>query len=300
MGFARLARLRRNATPLTMYAGDVRISPTVSSPATVFSTILVPANFASWSLPEREAALAHERAHIENKDFHVQALAQLHRHLFWFNPLAWWLPRRLALLSEHLSDDAALAASSNAPAAYAELLIACARKSLHGEQAVAMAGTSTLASRIDRILDGKRCSVRVNRWAFVGMAAALIPLAASAATFKAQSEQEALLPRTGSALGQQLPVTRATSGNVVLPHTAIRRGRYHSPSIRRCRVNSGKQAPSCSSCMYWRTAAWQTQPSICRAAIRASTTQPCMSHSVGSSARAPSTASRSACGVDLR
>lgn len=202
-----------------MYAGDVRISPTVSSPATVFSTILVPANFASWSLPEREAALAHERAHIENKDFHVQALAQLHRHLFWFNPLAWWLPRRLALLSEHLSDDAALAASSNAPAAYAELLIACARKSLHGEQAVAMAGTSTLASRIDRILDGKRCSVRVNRWAFVGMAAALIPLAASAATFKAQSEQEALLPRTGSALGQQLPVTRATSGNVVLPHS---------------------------------------------------------------------------------
>jgi hypothetical protein len=54
-------------------------------------------------------------------------LARFHTCLFWFNPLAWWLQRRLATLAEVTSDDAAATTLAD-PATYAEILLELARE----------------------------------------------------------------------------------------------------------------------------------------------------------------------------
>lgn len=154
LGILRWWRVRRAALPVSspLCAGfDVRVTPTVNSPATVFSTILVPIDFDSWAPEVQRAVIAHEGAHVENRDFYVQCAAHLHRCIFWFSPLSWWLAGRLSLLSEHISDDAAIAVTE-VRAEYAEVLLGFAQRMTHGDHLLPMAGNRTFASRIERIL----------------------------------------------------------------------------------------------------------------------------------------------------
>ena len=44
--------------------------------------------------------LAHEVSHVERHDALTQRLALIHRAIFWFSPLAWWLERKLAAVAE--------------------------------------------------------------------------------------------------------------------------------------------------------------------------------------------------------
>jgi TonB family protein len=160
LGILRWWRVRSAAVAvsLPLCAGsDVRVTSAVDSPATVFSTILVPLDFAGWSTHLQRAVLAHEKTHVANGDFYVQWAAQLHRCIFWFNPLAWWLAKRLAVLSEHISDDAAVEVTQER-AEYAEMLLGFAKKITRGDHLLQMAGSGTLASRIERILSGQRAS----------------------------------------------------------------------------------------------------------------------------------------------
>jgi TonB family protein len=221
IGIARLWRLRSAATSMQeprFSAFDLRMSSAVSSPATVFSTILVPSDFSSWSDAELQAVVAHEQTHVVNKDFYVQSLAQLHRNVFWFNPLAWWLPRRLSLLSEHISDDAAVAQMSERTA-YAELLLTFARKSFVGEHAVAMARSATLATRVERILDTDARPALANRWTKIVIATLLSPVVVMAATI--QSEDTA---KQDPAATQSQPFAKRTNSTtadskIVLPRS---------------------------------------------------------------------------------
>ena len=57
-----------------------------------------------WDLAKRRAVLAHEGAHVANRDFYVLLLASLNRAVFWFSPFAWWQLARLAELAEIISD----------------------------------------------------------------------------------------------------------------------------------------------------------------------------------------------------
>ena len=41
-------------------------------------------------MAKRRAVLAHEGAHVANRDFYVLLLASLNRAVFWFSPFAWW------------------------------------------------------------------------------------------------------------------------------------------------------------------------------------------------------------------
>jgi beta-lactamase regulating signal transducer with metallopeptidase domain len=100
-------RLARAARPLRedwTACWDVRVSREISGPVTVGSTILVPSDYADWDSTKRQAVLAHEGAHIANRDFHVLLLASLNRAMFWFSPFAWWQLNRLAELAEIISD----------------------------------------------------------------------------------------------------------------------------------------------------------------------------------------------------
>ncbi|MGA7998225.1 MAG: M56 family metallopeptidase, partial [Bradyrhizobium sp.] len=104
-------RLVRAAKPISesWTAGwRVRVSNIIAGPVTFGSTILLPPQCIDWDGPKRRAVLAHEGAHVANRDFYVLLLASLNRAVFWFSPFAWWHLVRLAELAEIISDARAL------------------------------------------------------------------------------------------------------------------------------------------------------------------------------------------------
>lgn len=72
------------------------------------SMILLPASWREWDDAKLDAVVAHEVSHVARRDALMQRLSLLHRALFWFSPLAWWLDWHLTDLAEQASDEAAL------------------------------------------------------------------------------------------------------------------------------------------------------------------------------------------------
>jgi hypothetical protein len=159
----------------------LRSSFDVSSPVTIGSGILLPSDFVEWDAEKLRIVLAHERSHVRQGDFYLQTLASLYAVLFWFSPLGWWLRRKLSDLSETISDRAGLSEAASR-SSYAQVLIefaALPRPTLIG---VAMARTSNLSHRIDRLLNdsGFRQAFAGSRRAL--LAVLLVPAALFATT----------------------------------------------------------------------------------------------------------------------
>jgi len=119
-------------------------------------TILLSAGWRDWDADELAAVLAHEVSHVVRRDVLAQRLALIHRAIFWFSPLSWWLERRLADLAEQASDEAALAAGVDRTR-YAEALLGFFAELEAGPQrvwwqGVSMAKTGQAEKRVDRIL----------------------------------------------------------------------------------------------------------------------------------------------------
>jgi beta-lactamase regulating signal transducer with metallopeptidase domain len=129
----------------------IRASAALKGPASLARTILLPADFSTWSAAKREAVLAHEAAHIARRDFFVQLAASVHCTLFWFSPFAWWLQSKLAEIAESASDEAAVQ-RLNDPFMYAEILVDVARRAAGAPLLVAMAKGPLIQQRIERIL----------------------------------------------------------------------------------------------------------------------------------------------------
>jgi hypothetical protein len=156
VGFA--LRLRNGAERVTFPFDpelDVRTSSHIATPVTIGSSVLLPRGYTSWDAATLRIVLSHERAHVRQGDFYVQALAQLHCAFFWFNPFSWWLQRQLSDLGEALSDCAAVAYAESRES-YAETLLAFATRSRWPLTGVAMAGASNLTPRIERLLSDRR------------------------------------------------------------------------------------------------------------------------------------------------
>ena len=115
LGCLHLHRLTRSASPHAHAAlADVPVPLTWGA---VRPTILLPRHATTWTGPELEATLAHERAHIARRDWLVQAAATAICAVFWFHPLA-WIARRSLLHEAELAADA-VALRTTRPAAYA-------------------------------------------------------------------------------------------------------------------------------------------------------------------------------------
>ncbi len=158
--------------------------------------VLLPSGWENWSETELRAVFAHELSHIARCDVLTQALAKIHRAIFWFSPLGWWLDRTIVELAEQASDDAALRAGADRTG-YAEVLLHFLRALKAGErrvrwEAVSMAQGTRSGRRLERILSGARLSARVGRKALATVAIALVPLvcltAAVEPTFSAQTQ----------------------------------------------------------------------------------------------------------------
>jgi bla regulator protein blaR1 len=118
--------------------------------------ILLPAGGRIWEEDELAAVLLHEVSHVARRDALWQRLALIHRAIFWFSPMAWWLERHLADLSEQASDEAALAGGVDRTR-YAEALLGFfsdlqAAPTRVWWQGVSMAQPGQAEKRVDRIL----------------------------------------------------------------------------------------------------------------------------------------------------
>ena len=134
----------------------LRFSFAITSPVTIGSGILLPADCLTWDREKLRIVLAHERAHVRQGDFYLQLLAGLYTAVYWFSPLGWWLQRKLSDLGEAISDHAGLEHAASR-ASYAQVLLEFAALPRPTDRpnflGVAMARSSNLSQRIERFLD---------------------------------------------------------------------------------------------------------------------------------------------------
>jgi beta-lactamase regulating signal transducer with metallopeptidase domain len=121
--------------------------------------VLLPEHVDEWSDVCVCAALMHEYAHIERRDWAVQTVVQLVCALHWFNPLAWIASGALRAESESATDDAVLRQGLTRTQ-YAQSLIDVARSmpklSQRTVSAIAMASPLDVKRRVLEILDTTR------------------------------------------------------------------------------------------------------------------------------------------------
>jgi len=234
-GLIRLWRLERRSRPFddsTSTAIHVRVCTEIRSPVTAFSTILVPAEFHRWSSQKQTAVLAHERAHVANHDFYILVLAHLHRSIFWFSPVAWWLPRHLILLGEHLADESA-SASVGDRAAYAEILLSLVRGdgSRSPPGAVAMVSGNRVTQRVERMLEEHEMSHSnvVRRYGFM---TALLPLVGLIAGLQASAQVSPEQVRASSAIVLPKSNPNLPLSQPVYPPPAKLRGEHGTVVLR--------------------------------------------------------------------
>jgi TonB family protein len=175
------ARIRRTATPLLLpWAGclDVRVTSRMPSPSCFGTTILLPLEWESWDRRKLRAVIAHESAHIMQRDYYGAWLASLHCAVFWFNPCAFWLRRRVNVLTELLSDEVAIAALGDR-VSYAEVLVALAAAPQPPRATIAMAAPATLIPRLKRLLESDMSSKKFGRSGKLVVMSTVMALAAS-------------------------------------------------------------------------------------------------------------------------
>jgi hypothetical protein len=118
---------------------------------------ILPDGWTDWSQAKLDAVLAHENEHARRHDPFCQWLALLNRAVFWFHPLAWWLERELAALSEEACDTAVLT-RGHEPREYSEYLLDLARSVMGARKRPRILGMGMpgvfLPQRIQKILRG--------------------------------------------------------------------------------------------------------------------------------------------------
>jgi beta-lactamase regulating signal transducer with metallopeptidase domain len=164
IGDRRLTRklISRATAAGLVFTPRVAESEFISVPLTIGvmqSAILLPCGWREWDDARLDAVLAHELSHIARRDPLTQRLSLLHRAIFWFSPLAWWLDRHLADLAEQASDEAALSFGADRKD-YARTLLGFF-EALHAApgrvwwQGVSIAKSGQAEQRVERILSWK-------------------------------------------------------------------------------------------------------------------------------------------------
>jgi beta-lactamase regulating signal transducer with metallopeptidase domain len=184
---------------------QVAESELISVPLTIGvlrPTILLPPGWPEWDEARLDAVVAHEMSHVSRRDTLTQRLALLHRAIFWFSPLAWWLDGHLADLAEQASDEVALLCGANRTD-YAKTLLEFF-EALHAApgrvwwQGVAMAKAGQAEKRLERILNWKgSVAMRLQKSIAVVILALAVPLIYFVASVHAASQSIPLRSASG-------------------------------------------------------------------------------------------------------
>jgi beta-lactamase regulating signal transducer with metallopeptidase domain len=210
IGLVRARRLVRSARFVeTLDIGGrpvaVRISHSIDTPAVTglfVPVVLLPHDADTWTAERRRVVLAHELAHVANRDCLASVIAQLAVAMHWFDPFVWLAARRLRIERELAADDRVLDQGVLA-SSYAEHLLALA--TIDGDRPIslgvlAMAEPAQVAVRIRALLaPHKRRPLGRTRFALLGAGLSL-------AAFVACATPE---PETAPAAPIEAPVTSA-------------------------------------------------------------------------------------------
>nr|MDQ6942515.1 M56 family metallopeptidase [Candidatus Eremiobacteraeota bacterium] len=137
--------------------------------------ILIPTELASADgLAAIESLILHEHAHLRRNDDWTNLLQRAIERVFWFNPIVWFVGRRIALEREIASDDAVVEKTGE-PHAYATSLWKLVREMRMPEHAVVAPGAlltrKQITVRIEQLLDKKRA--RLHRSPVAALAVAV-------------------------------------------------------------------------------------------------------------------------------
>ena len=178
-------------------------------------TILLPSIWRAWDNRKLGAVLTHEMSHVARRDSLAQFAALLHRAIFWFSPLAWWLNRHLSELAEEASDEAALSAGAERKE-YARNVLTFfeALHATHGRvrwQGVSIAAAGQPEKRLEKIL-GWRGANNMNSKKSTVIIMLTIAAALAFFTDAVRPIRSDEVSQNASATNQQSP-TPATSPN---------------------------------------------------------------------------------------
>ncbi|WP_428306126.1 carboxypeptidase regulatory-like domain-containing protein [Lacipirellula sp.] len=176
------SRIRAFSTPCP---ATVLESPDVRVPVTVGfwrSAILLPRDWSTWDDETLRLVVAHETIHSNRRDALIALAAHVNSALYWFNPLAWFLRRKLASLAEQACDDEVLREHRDRHA-YAQTLLTIASRLAGGGWVcapfVAMARQAQVEERIIAIIDETRpLAQRFGRGRTIVLGALAAPLIA--------------------------------------------------------------------------------------------------------------------------
>lgn len=218
LGFARLGRLRAEASPLEEDPLEARLVPSglgkrpalllsarLQSPVTFgwrSPVILLPADFPRMESEARRTMAAHELLHVERRDWLWLLAEELLRALLWFHPAVWLLLPRIDLCREQAVDREVVRRTGERRE-YMHALVAMARRR-QGASAVGslpFQGRSHLLQRMALLAQESSMSRRrlaVSALALVLSLSAASLLAARAFPLRGQAED-----RTGAQAQQK-------------------------------------------------------------------------------------------------
>lgn len=132
---------------------DIRLLDSITSPVAagiLKPVVFVPPVWKDWPKETREAVLAHEIKHHQRRDPLLRAIGAVACTLHWFNPLVWWMARRLGDQCEYACDEEVVADGLGAER-YANVLCDLAASTRSPATALAMAHESGLEARVKRM-----------------------------------------------------------------------------------------------------------------------------------------------------
>jgi TonB family protein len=182
-------RMIRHAKPMQIAPAStvpVLLSEHAMVPLTcgiIKPVIVLPASAREWTPLRLRAVVLHEMAHIERRDVLAQIAAQFVTALWWFQPLAWFVRRKLRMESE-LACDAAVLASGLLPSQYAAELLDIAqsirRPALANFAGIGMARRGDLETRLNSILNPSRARPSRGRaWSAIALLTSVALVASS-------------------------------------------------------------------------------------------------------------------------
>jgi Mg-chelatase subunit ChlD len=252
LGASSLRRILQDARPIPRLGPGIFESALLVIPGSVGcfrARILLPRAWRDWDAVKLRAVLAHERAHIQRRDWLIRVVSHVNVCIFWFHPLAWWMERELARLAEEACDDAALSEIEDREE-YAAILVDIAHAAAVGGgvlnwRVISMAKDSNVIRRVNRILEARlQIPKPFGRLAWVTLLACSLPVIyMSAAVNLAPADQklaviEPALPEQKSPASL---IAQAAPNQPLSPAPPLTPSRKEDPPIAMCIVidNSG-------------------------------------------------------------
>jgi TonB family protein len=171
-------------------------------------TILLPVGaFMGLSVPQVEAVLSHELAHIKRHDYLINVIQNLAETVLFFHPAVWWISNQLRIEREHCCDDVAVEACGNA-VAYARALATLEEARVRQATFALAATDGSLTTRVRRLLgvpSASRADRRRPVWPIAVAVAGLLAVATLS------GEQEGL-----QTLQEEPTATQLSPGRIVL------------------------------------------------------------------------------------